>query len=188
MATALRYLGYYWLAISTLIIVLYNWLVLDRLPNGTETLEIVLFVPGLLLLAASFVISCRPGHFETDAGNPAIRSNAANDSFGHRHSGGGDQHPLKTGAALVHAGEVAEAQSHRDSVSAALRSPRQPSTGTLAIDQAKDLLVSKVVKNAGPLQKAILLLAEKDTIVADGLSRILQASDAIVELNANDRS
>ena len=46
MFTVLRYFGYYWLIATIPILVLFDWLLLERLPVGIEWLQLLLVAPA----------------------------------------------------------------------------------------------------------------------------------------------
>lgn len=170
MVTVLRYMAGYWLVISSLILVLYDWQIRHRLPKGIETLQLVVLIPGLLFLIASFVISYRRKRREADA---------LEKMFPH----GLPMTPSK------HRDEMAEERPFTLNAKPSSRSPGPIApTTTFAMAQARDLLVSSVVKNSGALQEAVLLLAKKDVSAADGLSRILQASEDVRKLGSDEPS
>lgn len=175
MVKALRYLGYYWLAISALILLLYDWFALGRLPNGSDVMEIVLFVPGILFVAASFVISFVQRGQEKDAAKRlfpnGVPKNLLNDPDGTFRNvpAGSAAQGAKAGNRPVH-------------MSANLIPPMpagNAQTTNLAMEQASDALISIVMKNASPLQRAALLVANADPAIADGLSQIVEATETL---------
>lgn len=169
MVLVLRLMAGYWLGISTLILVLYDWKIRHRLPMGIERIELVILIPGLLFLIASFVISYRNKRLEARAlekmfphGLPVLHSND-------RHAMGDENRPvLKTGAASPSPKGIARP------------SPKEiAQTTSFALEKARELLVANVLKNGGALQEAVRLLAKRDASAADGLSQIHQAIEAV---------
>jgi len=155
----------YWLAVSSLILILYDWQILHRVPEGLERLEFVVLVPGLLFLMASFVIGYRRKRREADALKKVFPNGLPVTPRSYRF-------------------DDAMAEEGQSGVNASTPSPRRGTPRTpLAMEQARDLLVSSVLSNAGVLQKAVLLLAKEDTSAADGLTRILQAGEEVGKLS-----
>lgn len=176
MVKALRYLGYYWLAISALILLLYDWFALGRLPNGSDVMEIVLFVPGILFIVASFVISFVQRGQETDAAKRlfpnGVPKNLLNDTDDTVRN-------VPVGSAS-HRGATAGSRSPRVGATLATPPPAgNTQTTNLAMEQASDALISIVMKNASPLQRAALLLAKADPAIADGISQIVEATETL---------
>lgn len=170
MATVLRYMAGYWLVISSLILVLYDWQVRHRFPKGIERLQLVVLIPGLLFLIASFVVSYRRKRREADALEKMFPNGLPVTPSNHSHAMAEEVH----------------------STSNAKPSSRSPGhiapTTNLAMEQASDLLVSSVMKNGDALEEAVLLLAKKDVSAADGLSRIVQASKTVRKLSSDESS
>lgn len=171
MVTALRYLGYYWLIITALILAAYDWLALKRLPEGIEWLQVALFAPGFILVAIGYR---RGGHNVDAAGHaparaaPSLRfSDSASDRIGTFD---------EQGKGLAREG------------GRAAMPRRRAQTTNLSMEMAADSLIESVMKNAVPLRRAALLMAEKDGAVADALSRILEASETVGNLSADDRT
>ena len=170
MVTLLRYLAGYWLVISAIVLVLYDWKIRHRFPHGSESLQFIILIPGVFFLIASFVISYRRRRLENKIlkemfpnGIPVAPSNR----------------PFK----------MAEEDHSALNVAASARSPVPVAqTTTLAMEQAGDLLIASVLKNNRALQQAVLLLAKKDVSAADALSRILQASEAISQSGPDEPS
>lgn len=175
MVTVLRYMAGYWLGISSLILVLYDWQIRHRLPKGIETLELIILIPGVLFLLASFVISFRTRRREAIAlkkmfpnGLPEALSNPT---------------PASPRYALV--------EENRSTLKA------KPSSGppghvaqttTFAMEQARDRLVSSVLNNSDALRNVVLFLAQKDVSAADALSEIVHASEAVRRFGADEPS
>lgn len=183
MVKALRYLGYYWLAISALILLLYDWFALGRLPNGSDVLEIVLFVPGILFVVASFVIGFMQRGQEADAAKRlfpnGVPKNLLNDTDNTVSN-------MPVGAAS-HQGAKAGNRSRLVSPNLITPTPAGNAQSTnLAMEQASDALISIVVKNAAPLQRAALLLAEADPAIADGLSQIVEATETLAVVTQSE--
>lgn len=189
MVTALRYLGYYWLIVTALSLVAYDWLALKRQPEGIEWLQVLLLAPGFLLVAVGYRRKRRDvdaaGHVPPGTG-PSFRFNEiANDRL--RSVG----QPGKWGlaqdsglSAIPSAAQPGKWGGTQDDVTAAPR--RRSQAKSLEMEQARNSLVSSVMKNGGALQQAVLLLTKKDVSVADELSRILQASEAVRKLNPDE--
>ena len=169
MLTALRYLGYYWLIITALILAVYDWLVLRHVPEGIEWLQVALFVPGFILVAAGY----RRQHRNVDDTGRAPAGAAP--SFRCNESSSDPVAPL----AQQGKGRA------RDGGRAAL--PRRTAqTRNFSLELAADSLIESVVKNADPLRRAALLIADKDGAAADALSRIFEASEAVRSLRSDE--
>jgi len=171
MVTALRYLGYYWLIVTALILAAYDRLALKRLPEGIEWLQVALLSPGFILVA----IGCRRGPNNVDAADHAPARAAPSFRFD-------DSASDRVGTF----GEQGKRHA-RDSGRAAM--PRhRAQTRNLSMEMAADNLIESVMKNTVPLRRAALLMAEKDGAVADALSRILEASETVGNLRADDQT
>ena len=167
MFTVLRFFGYYWLIATVPILVLFNWLVLERLPVGIEWLQLLLIAPGVLLVAVGF----RRERHDADAVGHELPSAAPSLRFNDR---------FKT------VGEPGKPSARNNNLITVPKPVVQRTN--LNMEQAADKLVDSVVRNADLLRRAALLLAGKDGDSADAVSRILEASDAVRKSTADTSS
>ncbi len=167
MFTVLRYFGYYWLIATVPMLVLFDWLLLERLPVGIEWLQLLLVAPGVLLVAVGF----RRERHDADAVGHELPSTAP---------------PLRFNDRFKTVSEPGKPSARNNNL-ATVANPMAQKTN-LNMEQAADKLIESVVRNADLLRRAAFLLAGKDGDSADAISRILEASDAVRKLTADTSS